>query len=93
MVQREGEAQAPPGGAGEPNAWFTFALSRVRTAEGEMVAFLNIVSETTGRVRAERATRRGARGAERAEERLRGVFAQAPAFMAVLRGPERSSST
>ena len=69
-----------------PNAWFTFALSPVRDEAGEVVALLNIVSETTARIHAERATVAARREAERAEARLRDVFAQAPAFMAVLRG-------
>ncbi|CAN5731712.1 hypothetical protein BH23GEM3_BH23GEM3_12040 [soil metagenome] len=53
VVERAGE----PGGerrSEEPNAWFTFALSAVRDGEGDIVAFLNIVSETTGRLLAER---------------------------------------
>ena len=34
------------------SAWFTFALSAVRDEAGEIVAFLNVVAETTERVRA-----------------------------------------
>ncbi len=71
-----------------PNAWYTFALSPVRDEEGAVVAFLNIVSETTGRILAERATDAARAAAQAAEARLRDVFAQAPSFMAVLRGPE-----
>jgi len=71
-----------------PNAWFTFSLSPVRDEAGEVVAFLNIVSETTGRILAERATEAARRDAEAAEARLRDVFAQAPAFLAVLRGED-----
>ena len=37
-------------------AWFTFSLSAVRDEGGELLAYLNVVSETTGRVRAEQAT-------------------------------------
>ncbi|MBR9991246.1 MAG: PAS domain-containing protein [Gemmatimonadetes bacterium] len=70
----------------EPNAWFTFALSPLRDERGDIVAFVNIVSESTGRVLAERALKRERANAEHAEERLREVFTQAPAFMAVLRG-------
>ncbi len=80
-------ADAP---TGEPNAWFTFALSAVRDARGEIVAFLNIVSETTRRMHAERAMAAARASAERAEARLRDVFAQAPAFLAVLRGPDHT---
>ena len=72
----------------EPNAWFTFSLSPVREEDGDIVAFLNIVSERTGRVLAERQRIAALAQAERAEARLREVFAQAPAFMAVLRGEE-----
>ena len=80
------EREAPPAPEEGPNAWFTFSLSPVRDDAGEVVAFLNIVSETTGRILAERATEAARREAEAAEARLRDVFAQAPAFMAVLRG-------
>lgn len=75
----------PPG---ESNAWFTFALSAVVDEENQIVAFLNIVSESTGRLLAERAQEAALAKAEVAEARLREVFTQAPAFMAVLRGPE-----
>jgi PAS domain S-box-containing protein len=77
---------------GEPgsteDAWFTFALSAVRDDAGSVVAFLNIVAETTGQVLAERRLDAARRTAERAEARLREVFAQAPAFLAVLRGKD-----
>ncbi len=76
------------GGAGSSDAWFTFSLSPVRDEDGNVVAFLNVVSETTGRILAERATQAARADAERAEARLRDVFAQAPAFMAVLRGAD-----
>lgn len=77
-------------GAQEANAWFTYSLSAVRDEAGEIVAFLNIVSENTRRVLAERAREEALQQAERAEARLREVFTQAPAFMAVLRGTEHS---
>ena len=70
------------------DAWFTFSLSPVREETGEIVAYLNVASETTKRVLAERATQEARSDAERAERRLREVFAQAPAFLAVLQGPE-----
>jgi signal transduction histidine kinase len=83
----EREASAATGEAGrEPNAWFTFSLSPVRDDSGEIVAFLNVVSESTARLHAEAAREAARAKAERAEARLRDVFAQAPAFMAVLRG-------
>lgn len=76
------------GGPAEPNAWITFSLSAVRGDDGEVVAFLNIVSESTRRVLAERAREAALARVERAEARLREVFTQAPAFMAVLRGED-----
>ncbi|HEU5208688.1 MAG TPA: ATP-binding protein [Longimicrobiales bacterium] len=83
IVQRD-HADPPS----EPNAWYTFALSAVRDEEGAIVCFLNIVSETTSRVMSDRATHAARAAAERAEGRLRDIFAQAPAFMAMLRGPD-----
>ncbi|HEX2781849.1 MAG TPA: PAS domain-containing protein, partial [Gemmatimonadaceae bacterium] len=75
-------AEGPPG-----DAWFTFALSPVREEDGTIVAYLNPASETTQRILAEREIRAARAAAERAERRLREVFAQAPAFLAVLQGP------
>jgi PAS domain S-box-containing protein len=69
------------------DAWFTYSLSPVREEDGRIVAYLNVASETTGRVRADQETRMARADAERAERRLRDVFAQAPAFLAVLNGP------
>jgi PAS domain S-box-containing protein len=69
-------------------AWFTFSLSPVRDESGEVIAFLNVTTETTERILAERATQEARAAAERAERQLREVFAQAPAFVAVLRGPQ-----
>ncbi len=74
-------SNGPPG-----QAWFTYSLSPVRDELGEVVAFLNIAAETTKRVIAERATQQARAAAEQAEGRLRAVFRQAPAFLAVLRG-------
>ncbi len=88
FVVERAEHPSDPAHPGEPNAWFTFALSPVRDEAGEIVAFINIVSETTGRLLAERATEVARREAERSEARLRDVFVQAPAFMAVLRGSD-----
>ena len=76
-------ADGPPS-----DAWFTYSLSPVRDEEGDIVAYLNLASETTQRVLAERAMREARADAERAERRLREVFAQAPAFLAVLHGPD-----
>ena len=79
LIRREG---------GESKAWFTFALSAVRDEQGAVVAYLNIVSETTPRVLADRARELALSRAERAERRLTEVFEQAPAFLAVLRGED-----
>jgi PAS domain S-box-containing protein len=85
-VERTGGGE--DGRQGEPNAWFTFALSAVRAESGEIVAFLNIVSESTARVQAENAREAALARAERAEARLLEMFEQAPAFMALLRGED-----
>jgi PAS domain S-box-containing protein len=69
-------------------AWFTFSLSAVRDESGEIIAFLNIASDTTSHVRAESEAEQARAAAERAERQLRDVFDQAPAFLAVLRGPD-----
>src|SRR3954463_1841748 len=76
-------ASGPPG-----DAWFTFSLSPVRDEDGTILAFLNVAAETTQRVLSDRATRAARAAAERAEDRLRSVFTQAPAFLAVLRGKD-----
>jgi signal transduction histidine kinase len=71
----------------EDEAWFTYALSPVRDESGAVIAFLNVVSETTARIRAEQATNEARAAAERAESRMREVFAQAPVAVCVLDGP------
>src|SRR5436305_1200956 len=73
-------------GAAPDDAWFTFSLSPIRDDNGDVIAFLNIASETTNRVLADRALEQARNAAELAENRLREVFAQAPAFLAVLQG-------
>lgn len=88
FVVRRADEPADAAAREEPNAWFTFSLSPVRDESGEIVAFLNIVSESTARVLADLGSDMALARAERAEARLREVFAQAPAFMAVLRGEE-----
>lgn len=52
-----------------------------------MVAYLNLATETTLRMRTEAEMRQAKASAERAERRLRDVFAHAPGFLAVLQGP------
>ena len=68
------------------DAWFTFALSPIRDERDGIVAYFNPAAETTSRILAERALIEAREAAERAERRLREVFIQAPAFLAVLRG-------
>ncbi|HXT15995.1 MAG TPA: PAS domain S-box protein [Gemmatimonadaceae bacterium] len=76
-------SDGPPG-----EAYFTFSLSPVRDENGAIVAFLNVVTETTRRVTAERNAIEARAQAENAERYLRDIFAQAPAFMAVVRGKD-----
>lgn len=75
-------ASGPPG-----EAWFTFSVSPIRDDDASIVAFLNVVAETTEQILAEREIQSARLAAEQAEERLRAIFAQAPAFLAVLHGP------
>ena len=67
-------------GYDEP-AWFTFSYSPVRDESGAIAGMFCSTYESTERVRTERALRD-----ER--ERMSQMFAQAPTFMAMLRGPE-----
>lgn len=85
---RRSEDVDPDPPTGRPNAWITFGLSPVRSESGEILAFLNIATESTRRVMAEQAQEDARAKAERAERRLKDVFADAPAFMAVLRGKD-----
>lgn len=71
-IHREGRLQ---------DAWFTYSYSPVRDEQGVIRGVLVTCLETTRRVLAEKQLRE-----ERAE--LLKVFEQAPAFFAVLRGPE-----
>lgn len=72
----------------EANSWFTFSLSPVRDDEESIVAVLIVATETTERVSATRREGEARNRAERAEARLLQVFDQAPAFLAVLSGPD-----
>jgi len=67
-------------GYDEPT-WFTFSYSPVRDERGEIAGMYCACVEVTDQVLAEKY-----RNEE--NERLRGLFAQAPGIMAVLRGPE-----
>jgi PAS domain S-box-containing protein len=61
--------------------FFSFGYTPVRDACGRVAGMFCACAETTGRLQAERKA-----SAER--QRLEQLFAQAPSFMAVLRGPE-----
>ena len=76
-------ANGPPG-----EGWLTFSLSAIRGEDGEIVGFLNVVSETTARVVAVREAAAARATAEDAGRVMRDVFAQAPAFLAVVRGAD-----
>jgi PAS domain S-box-containing protein len=80
LVKRE------PGALAE--AFFTYSLSPVRDDDGAVIAVLNVALETTERVLTDRELRSARLAAEQAEARLRDVFTQAPAFLAVLRGTD-----
>jgi signal transduction histidine kinase/ActR/RegA family two-component response regulator len=67
-------------GYDEPT-WFTFSYSPVRDENGDIAGMYCACVEVTDQVLAEKY-----RNEE--NERLRGLFAQAPGIMAVLRGPE-----
>ena len=67
-------------GYDEPT-WFTFSYSPVRDEDGTIAGMYCAVVEVTDQVLAEKY-----RNEE--NERLRGLFSQAPGIMAVLRGPE-----
>ena len=79
VIERAGERET---------VWFTFALSAIRDGSGAIIAYLNIASETTQQVMARSRATDALGAAERAEARLRDVFAQAPVGVAVLRGPD-----
>ncbi len=91
MRRSHDDSREAPGEA----TWFTYSLSAVRDSDGVVVGFLNIVSERTEAVMAERQalakhedTVRALDTAESARARLADAFRQAPALMAVLRGPD-----
>jgi PAS domain S-box-containing protein len=65
----------------EEAAAFTFSYSPVREEGGNIGGMFCAAVETTGRVQTERRLAADS-------EFLRGLFAQAPSFMAVLRGPD-----
>ncbi len=68
--------------------YFSYSLSPIRDASGQVMGFFNIAAESTGRVRAKQETEVARAAAERAESRMREVFRQAPVAICVLDGPE-----
>ncbi len=67
-------------GYDEPT-WFTFSYSPVRAEDGDVAGMYCACVEVTDQVLAEKYR-------DEENERLRGLFAQAPGIMAVLRGPD-----
>ena len=63
------------------DVYWTYGYSPVRNVTGEICGTLVVCTETTGSVSAKRQL-------QRETERLADLFQQAPAFFAVLRGPE-----
>ena len=69
-------------GGGFEEGWFDYALSAVRDEQGAVVAVLSVASDTTPRVRAERALAAG-------QARVARMLEAAPTVMAVYAGPEQ----
>jgi PAS domain S-box-containing protein len=67
-------------GVTEETYW-TFSYSPIFDSDESISGFMNIVSETTQRVRAER-------NAKTTLDRVTEIFQQSPAFIAILRGPQ-----
>ena len=70
------------------DVWWTYSYSPVYEVSGAIGGTLVVCMETTQRVQSELQNERLLREAESARARLGELFRQAPAFMAVLRGPE-----
>jgi PAS domain S-box-containing protein len=69
------------------DVYWTYSYSPVRDAEGRIMGTLVTCSETTGRVIAERQLRQSEETLRMERERLLELYDQAPAFVAVVRGP------
>ena len=72
MMQRNGYPE---------ETWWTFAYSPLADGDGTVHGFINICIETTGKVL-------GQRQVAQEQARLRQLFDKAPAFMALMTGPE-----
>ncbi|MEO6778771.1 MAG: ATP-binding protein [Gemmatimonadaceae bacterium] len=70
------------------DVYWTYGYSPVRDDDGSISGVLVVVQETTARVKALAALERAREDAESGRTRLSELFRQAPAFIAVLRGPE-----
>ena len=79
------------------DVWMDLNYSPLLDDHDRPAGVLAIVVETTDRVRAQRAQQETAEALQRQaadeRDRLRRLFDQAPSFMAVLREPERTSSS
>jgi signal transduction histidine kinase len=70
------------------DVWWTYSYSPVRDDDDTIVATLVVCQETTQRVLAAREREQLVHALQVERARLEYVFKQAPAFLAVLRGPE-----
>ena len=70
------------------DVYWTYGYSPVRDDDGSTSGVLVVVQETTAHVKALAALERAREDAESGRSRLSELFRQAPAFIAVLRGPE-----
>jgi signal transduction histidine kinase len=70
------------------DVYWTYGYSPVRDDDGSIAGVLVVVQETTARINAVAALERARAEAESGRVRLNELFRQAPAFIAVLRGPE-----
>ncbi|MEO8944958.1 MAG: ATP-binding protein [Gemmatimonadaceae bacterium] len=68
--------------------WWTYGYSPAFDDDGSIAGVLVVVQETTARVKAVAALEAARGAAELALKRLSDVFRQAPAFIAVMRGPK-----
>ncbi len=77
-VQRGGTAE---------EAYFSYSLSAVRDEAGRMIGLLNLATDTTARVLANREAGAAREEAERVGRRMREIFEQAPVAVCVIAGP------